>query len=103
MCFYIFSFLPFSEKILNTANAFTELLITLIFSLIGVTLLEIPENTEKIIDNALFWLVNSILGIQMISSLIIFVKNVYAMIKARRENLKVRPTNVTEITTSKFV
>ena len=103
MCFYIFWFIPFSEKILNTANAFTELLITLIFSLIGVTLLEIPENTEKIIDNALFWLVNSILGIQMISSLIIFVKNVYAMIKARRENLKVRPTNVTEITTSKFV
>lgn len=103
MCFYIFFFLPFSEKILNTANAVTELFITAIFLLVAITLLEIPKSTEEIIDNLLVWFVNSILGIQMMSSLIIFVKNVYALVKARREKILVRPTNVTEIATSKLV
>ena len=64
----------------------------------------IPKSMRNRIDKILVGLVNSIMGIQMMGSLAIFVKSVYLIIreKLKKRNL-VKPVDLTEFTGGKLV
>ena len=58
---------------------------------------------KNVIDKILVGLVNSIMGIQMLGSLAIFVKSVYLLIREKlmKKNL-VKPVDQTRFTSNKF-
>ena len=104
MTFYIFMFKPFAEKLLNFSNALTEICITIIFCFVAVPMFEVEDYYEELVDKILVYLVNSIMGIQMVGSLAIFVKTVVRIVKEKRlKRNAVRPTNFTIVTTNKAV
>lgn len=88
------TFRPFSEKILNISNILSELFILIIFTLVGISMTKGDNELDEGIDFALVFLVNTIMGVQMLSSIIIFVKNLTMLIKMRRN--KVVPISISK-------
>lgn len=87
---YLALFRPFSDPILNISNSSAEAGIFLIFALIGVNLLDVPEYYYDTIDQILIDLINSIIAIQMIASITVCISTVHLKIKMkRREKRKV--------------
>lgn len=99
--FYLAIFRPFNERILNFSNTLSEFCITLIFIFLAISNLDIPDSLYSSIDYVLVNLVDSIMGVQMIASVSVFIKTVIIMIKLR---LRAKVSNVataTEIEESK--
>lgn len=85
MVIYIIAFRPFSETLLNIANAVSETAIFFIFIMMTITLMEIKDEDLARIDFLLVSLINVIMFTQMIASILVFAKNVFRIIKKRRE------------------
>ena len=79
-------FRPFSELILNVSNILSECCITLIFCFAAINLLKIPSSFRLAIDDLLVWLLNAVMGINMLASVAVLVKTIVAIIKQRRKN-----------------
>ena len=88
-------FRPFDEKILNISNCVTEFFMISIFSLLLVSVLEVSNGIYDYIDKVLIVLVNSVLALQMASSLFIFFRTLILIIKSKCKkkdrNLKTYP------------
>lgn len=83
---------PFSEGVLNISNPISEVAIFLIFSLASLNLLEIPDYFHDTIDQMLVQMLNVIMSLQMGSSVFVFLKTIYLIIKSKRErDNRVRP------------
>ena len=76
-------FRPFSEPLLNVSNPLSEAGILLIFSLASVNLMDIPRDYHDFIDQMLVGILNAIMGIQMATSVIVFVRTVYLIIRKK--------------------
>lgn len=85
MVTYIAVYRPFSEMILNIANAISEAAILFIFIMMTITLMEIGDEDLIRIDYSLVSLINIIMFTQMVASILVFAKNVFIMIKKKRE------------------
>ncbi|OMJ84684.1 hypothetical protein SteCoe_14141 [Stentor coeruleus] len=85
MIVYILAFRPFSEMILNIANAISEASILFIFIMMTISMMEIQDDDLMRIDYSLVSLINIIMFTQMTASILVFSKNLFAMIKKRRE------------------
>lgn len=91
---YILMFQPFSEKILNYSNLFSELATLVIFCLVSWLLFEIPETTRNDIDNAIYYTINAIMACQMAASMAVLIKSICDKVKLKlleRKKAKVTP------------
>ena len=78
-------FRPFSETILNVSNCLCELGISLIFILVSICLLKVPDYFYGEIDDLLVQIINAIMITQMAGSLLIFLKTAIKIIKNKRK------------------
>ena len=79
-------FRPFSEGILNISNLVSEFCIFFVFGICAVNLMNIPSNFHDYIDEILVALINTIMGAQMAASILILIKTVTSIIKAKFRN-----------------
>ena len=86
---------PFSERALNTSNAFTELGLATILPVMGLYLFNISQSSKDTVDIILLVLVNAVISSQMIASLYIFAKTVRLKIISKK-GAKVVPNIVIE-------
>lgn len=90
-------FRPFSEPLLNVSNPLSEAGILLIFSLASVNLMDIPSDYHDVIDQMLVGILNAIMGIQMATSVIVFFRTVYLIVRKKCQK-KVVPIEWTATT-----
>ena len=57
---YLFVFKPFKEEQLNKVNICTEFTLTILFALSGLFLLDLSEEMENFVSQAMFWLIIAI-------------------------------------------
>lgn len=84
--FYLMTFRPFSEQILNFSNGLSELSVMLIFIFIAVSNFSISESLYSSISMLLIKLVDTLMGVQMAASILVFIKNIYRILKIRFKN-----------------
>lgn len=84
--FYLMTFRPFSEQILNFSNGLSELSVMLIFIFIAVSNFSISESLYSSLSMLLIKLVDTLMGVQMAASILVFIKNIYRILKIRFKN-----------------
>lgn len=90
---YILVFRPFSEMILNIANALSEAAIFIIFALIASSKTRINSEDLNRIDFMLVFFINFIMFSQMTASILVFGKNIFKYWK-KRSQIRVVPINM---------
>ena len=93
--FYIVRKKPFGEIILNVSNILSEFITILIFIFLSISLFDISKEAYDKVDEYLVIFVNTVLAIQMSSSIFVFVRTIYLFAKMklrnRRQNLSIVP------------
>lgn len=74
--FYLITFRPFNEKVLNVTNVLCEGALFIIFTFSAITLTNISQSVYDSLDDILVFFVNFIMFTQMIGSVVLFGKNV---------------------------
>ena len=70
----------------------------MIFVLIGISLLNIPESFHDPLDEMLVVLINSIMAIQMMASIAVCIRTIYLMIQTKRkQKLEAKVESVIEL------
>jgi hypothetical protein len=82
--FYLSFTTPFSEKILNYSNIFSELGISIFFGIYSILLFDISSNNKNKIDWVLKIVINTMMAVQMIASLWLTGKFIYTKVKEKR-------------------
>ena len=72
---------------MNVSNCVSEFGILLIFILISIYLMRLPDNYYGRLDNILVGVINAIMATQMAASLLIFAKTVILIIKKKRSKI----------------
>lgn len=82
--FYLSFTTPFSEKILNYSNIFSELGISIFFVIYSILLFDISSSNRIKVDWALKIIINTMMAVQMIASLWLTGKFIYTKVKEKR-------------------
>jgi hypothetical protein len=88
---YLIIFKPFGEKMLNFSNIFSEVATLLIFVLITWLLFDLSEESLGRLDNVIYYLVYTIMGIQMCASIGLILKTIKSKIAAKYSKSKSSP------------
>lgn len=89
MFFLLCLFKPFSEPILNYTNIGSEFGMSFFILMASFYLFELTESSREKVDFLLVILLNSIVGLQMMGSILIMLKTIKQKIRARK--IKVEP------------
>ncbi|OMJ95266.1 hypothetical protein SteCoe_1482 [Stentor coeruleus] len=87
--FYLLFAIPFSEKILNYSNIFSELGISVFFVIYSMLLFDISSSNKNIIDWALKVIINTMMAVQMIASIGLTGKFIYTKVKERKNRQQI--------------
>ena len=93
--FYIIGYQPFSEKIINFSNAYSEFCIGIIYFMLPIQNSLISQEAKSGLEYFMVYTVYSVLFIHILSPLLLFFQNLRQLIVNFFDKKKVAPSNIT--------